>query len=434
MVRTPERRCEFETITGNEINNNQHINAEEILSFMTTNGMIDLDGVETQMRISRRKKIIDAHPYSIYEGSDGRWHTYVKDETKGSGRRMIVRKTQEDLETCLCEYYEADYAKRQMQGETMESLYEAWIEYKSLHVASTTVERTRRDWQRYYEGKEIVRRPIKLLTKLEIDIWVHEMIRKFKMNKHQWANFRSIINQELDYAVDLDLIQDNPFKRVKVDTRRMLAPEHKKPDHTQVYLKDEIPKLQQYAWDDFNKRVHPIHQLTPLAVMFMFVTGVRVGEVCGLRYEDIDGKRIVVRRFVRSQTNEVVDGTKGNHSERTVPLVPEALQLIETAKARQREEGVSDEGYIFSMRETPILYSSVTKAFTKYCRYMGIIPKSSHKARKTFISSLIDGKININTVRQYAGHVDERTTLNNYCYDRSSEDEKYEQMRKALVS
>ena len=47
MVGAPERRCEFKIFTGNEINYDQHANAEEILSFMTSNGMIDLDGVET---------------------------------------------------------------------------------------------------------------------------------------------------------------------------------------------------------------------------------------------------------------------------------------------------------------------------------------------------------------------------------------------------
>ena len=85
------------------------------------------------------------------------------------------------------------------------------------------------------------------------------------------------------------------------------------------------------------------------------------------------------------------------------------------------------------MREGPILYTSVTKAFTKYCEKMGIITKSSYKARKTFISSLIEGNVNINTVRQYAGHVDERTTLNNYCFDRSTDEEKYVKMEKALA-
>ena len=408
-------------------------NAEEILSFLVQNGTITMDGVETQMRLSRRKKILDAHPYAFFQGADGRWRTYVKDEEKTNGRRLIVRKSLEDLQNQICEHYQAGSSIKIKEEETMESLYNDWIEYKKLHVSSSTIDRTMRDWERYYANEDIIRRPIIALTKLEIDTWAHEMIRKHEMNKHRWANFRAIINQELDYAVDLEIISSNPFKKVKVDTKRVLVPEHKKPDRTQVYLKDEIPKLQELAWEDFHKKDHPVHQLTPLAVMFMFVTGLRIGEACGLRYEDIDGKQIIVRRFVRSN-GEIVDGTKGNHGDRFVPLVPEALKLIETARQRQREEGTPDDGYIFSMRETPVLYSSVAKAFYSYCKKMGIDSKSSHKARKTFISSLIDGNININTVRQIAGHVDERTTLNNYCFDRSSDEEKYEKMAKALIS
>ena len=60
--------------------------------------------------------------------------------------------------------------------------------------------------------------------------------------------------------------------------------------------------------------------------------------------------------------------------------------------------------------------------------------KSSHKTRKTYISALIDGKVNINTIREMVGHADERTTYNNYCFDRSTEDEKVNLIEKALVS
>ena len=63
---------------------------------------------------------------------------------------------------------------------------------------------------------------------------------------------------------------------------------------------------------------------------------------------------------------------------------------------------------------------------------LGIIQKSSHKARKTFVSNLLSNEVNINTVRQAAGHADERTTYNNYCYDTSEEDEKKMQFEKAV--
>ena len=149
--------------------------------------------------------------------------------------------------------------------------------------------------------------------------------------------------------------------------------------------------------------------------------------------EDITGNTLTVRRMVEYPSGKVIDHTKGAFGDRKIPLIPQAMELIEAARQRQRECGVSDTGYLFSMRDTPILYTSVTKAFYAYCDRLGIDAKSSHKASKTFISSLLDEDVNLNTVLQSAGHVDERTTLNNYYFDRSSDEEKIAKMKKALA-
>ena len=53
---------------------------------------------------------------------------------------------------------------------------------------------------------------------------------------------------------------------------------------------------------------------------------------------------------------------------------------------------------------------------------------------KTFISSLIDAGININTIRSYVGHADERTTYGSYCFDRTPDTEKKMLLERALVS
>ena len=45
---------------------------------------------------------------------------------------------------------------------------------------------------------------------------------------------------------------------------------------------------------------------------------------------------------------------------------------------------------------------------------------------------MIDGGVNINTIREMVGHADERTTYNNYCYDRSTEAEKLAKIEQAL--
>ena len=109
-----------------------------------------------------------------------------------------------------------------------------------------------------------------------------------------------------------------------------------------------------------------------------------------------------------------------------------AKKIIACAKARQEELGVDSEGYIFSINGKPILARVIDDLYKKYCKKAGIIQKSSHKARKTYISSLLDAQVNINTIREMVGHADERTTLGNYCFDRKAEDEKKILIEKAL--
>ena len=131
-------------------------------------------------------------------------------------------------------------------------------------------------------------------------------------------------------------------------------------------------------------------------------------------------------------TREVVEHTKTDCGDRQIPLTSAAKKIIQAAQERQQELKVDSE-YIFSIDENPLIDRAIATLYTKYCKKMGIIKKSSHTSRRTFISALIDEQVSINTVRQVAGHSSEKTTLRNYTFDRSSEVERLEKFEKALA-
>ena len=407
---------------------------EETLAFLEINGIIDLRDVEENMRKARKEKILQKHPYSIYQGKDGRWCTYLPDDSKAYGRRLIVKTHLDELETLLCKHYESIEAGLFKNVCTLEDLYPAWIEYKSVHVCETTVIRIKKDWRKYYENAEIVKKPIRSITKLEIDTWVHKMIREHAMNAHKYGKFSVILRQMLEFAVDSEIIEKNLFLDVRINRRRVLVPEVKKPDHTQVFTKSEENMLIERAWKAFNKQENYMQWYAPLAVIFLFYTGLRLGEISALRFEDITGKSMLVNRLVRFPTGEIVDHTKGSYGSRTVPLIPNAAYIIDLIRTHRQERGLDAEGYIFCPNDKPVsTYNAIERALKKYCQDLGIEERSPHKERKTFTSALLSNGVSINTTRQLAGHVDERTTLNNYCYDRSDEDEKLAQITYALT-
>lgn len=407
--------------------------ADEKMAFLEKNGMINSRDVEEMMRKARKEQILKEHPYKIYQGKDGRWRTHLPDDDKDEGRKLIVKTSRGDLEKLVIDHYVATHEEEIRRSYTLEDLYPEWMEYKSLHVADNTANRVTKDWNKYYKNDPIVKKPIVSLTMLELDTWVHRKLKNYPMNNHQYGNFSLIIRQMLDYAVAKEIVDSNLFKLVKVDKKRVLVQEKKKPDHTQVYTESEEKLIIEHAWEAFRKDRNYVQHFVPLAVVFMFYTGLRVGELASVRFSDIEGTVLHVQRIVRYPSGEIIDHTKGTFGDREVPLIPKAIAIIDAVIKKRIELGLGTDEYIFCPNKNPLnTYTSIQKEMSKYCRELEMPVKSPHKVRKTVLSDLIDAGINLNTVRLFAGHKDERTTLNNYCYDRDSVDEKYAKIANAL--
>ena len=170
--------------------------------------------------------------------------------------------------------------------------------------------------------------------------------------------------------------------------------------------------------------------------MLNFQLGLRISEICAIKWEDIEGNYLHVQRMEVEDFSIVEDGvtaisnglkvvpyTKSNAGDRKVYLNESAKKILRQIKETNIRYGYYDDGYVFIKSQGKT--RGTTKAFSKYlydlCISSGVVAKSSHKIRKTYISSLFDQGININTIREQAGHEDERTSLNNYCFDQNTE-------------
>lgn len=405
--------------------------ADAILQHLLKNGMLNIDDVESDMKQAERKKILEKHPYVISKGDDNRYRTYVK--LDNGKRKQIAKSSREKVEDALVDFYSGKEEKIKGQTATLESLYPEWCEWKGLHRAAPSyLKRIDNDWKSYYRDHEIVKVPIQKLDKLTLDRFAHELIEKTGHRRKSYYNASIIIRSIFDLAVDKGLIKENTFRQVKIDAKMVFDPEKKKSSETQVYSQQEQEQLFELAWEDFRNGHNTVQKLAPLAVMFAFQTGLRRGEVVCLRYDDICDDEICVQRMYRFETDEVVAYLKGHRDCRFVPLTKGAKHLIDTARQYQQDHGLEDTGYIFSVDDKPLSYYSVGQLFNRYCKLIGTVPKSSHKARKTYISTLIDGGVNINTVREIVAHASEKTTYNSYVFDRKTKSERAELIEKAL--
>lgn len=160
---------------------------------------------------------------------------------------------------------------------------------------------------------------------------------------------------------------------------------------------------------------------TSLGILFTMFTGVRIGELCGLRWEDIDFHDLTVRvsRTIEriadlspqstSKTKVVVSEPKTDSSIRVIPL-PEFLA-----------------GYLLERRCEPDCYLLTGKRkytephqfyirYQKYLKQHGIENYTFHALRHTFATRCVEIGFDTKSLSEILGHSDINTTLSVYVH------------------
>lgn len=167
---------------------------------------------------------------------------------------------------------------------------------------------------------------------------------------------------------------------------------------------------------------------TGVGVLLAAYTGIRLGELCGLQWQDVDAQTglLHIRRTVEriaqpgGITRLTVLTPKTETSERWVPIPREMLRVMEP-KSRS-------EGFLLTGGDTlpdPRTCQYRYKALLERC---GVRYRSFHALRHTYATRCIEQGVDVKSVSELLGHSDVRTTLRLYVH--SSMDYK----RKAVES
>lgn len=146
------------------------------------------------------------------------------------------------------------------------------------------------------------------------------------------------------------------------------------------------------------------------AYRFQVLTGLRPGEVRGLRVEDIDGERVYIRRSI----NVFGEETKGKNQNAIRSFVMSDLAMNEM-EAQFREYPNKD-GFVFSL-PSPTAYR---ERWQKYCQSNQITKTSIYELRHTFVSVI--KTLPAGEVKQLVGHSHSMDTFGIYSHKINGED------------
>lgn len=430
------------------------VNDEEILKYAVSEGIISLDDVRKSMDLKERKRLLKQHHNKIFKGSDGRWKTTLPGANGTKTRKIIAKKTKEEVEDVVIQYYSGleDHAYVEENIPTVTELYRRWLSYKMAHTESTAyIKRINSDWKRFYENDPIAEKEITALTEVYLDEWLHQKIKDYGLTKTSFYNMSTIVRQSLVYGCKdgVNLLEKNPMANIEINTK-LFRRKQKPAATTQVYLNSEQKLI---ADECLRKISRNPNCTTPMAIMLNFQIGLRIGELVALKWSDIEGNYIHINRMevedyeidnktgvkIGFKGHKVVEHVKSGAGVREVYLNTEAQKILKMIKESSVQSGYYDQDYIFisSQKKVRSTARTITSYLEKLCATVGIAVKSNHKIRKTYISALFDAKINIDTIRRMAGHEDERTSLKNYCFDQNDKiyiEDQLENARNTTIS
>ena len=417
------------------------VNSARILQSAIDYGILPLDAVSNIENMIKRNEVLKIHKYKISQGKgkDKRWFTRVPDSTKPDHRRKIFKPTEQDMYDYLYAFYNGLLHEKK---DTLKSLYPLWKTYKlSICNRESTVYRNDLDWKKYYLNEELsqelINKPIDTITRADIKVWAHQIIKKHEMTRKKYMNVQTIIRQVFEFLIDNETLSKNPMEYLKIEPT-MFRSTVKKPAESQIFYPDEI--------DAIIKRSRELAVETSdesyLAIPLFFLTGLRIGEILALSHDDfnLEKSSVFIHRSLCMQLEMKEDGTwsqrkyaiedhlKRNAEPRTILVTKQVFELENQIRRMQMKKAFLD-CYLFHAK-TPHV---VAGKLYRLCDELGISRRSPHKCRKTYISNLLNKGMDADFVREQAGHKDLQTTLNCYAYSTTRNEEKVKHLEEILA-
>lgn len=199
----------------------------------------------------------------------------------------------------------------------------------------------------------------------------------------------------------------------------------------EVLSKANQKKIMKYIQEHFTFRNFGIY--------ICLSTGIRIGEICALTWEDIDIEngvihirktiqRIYIVEDGKRRTELIIDSPKTKNSIREVPISRDLLRMLKPIK-----KIVNPKFYVLTNEAKPTEPRTYRSFYKKFMEHIEVPVIKFHGLRHSFATRCIESKCDYKTVSVLLGHSNISTTLNLYVHPNMEQKKKaIEQMFKGL--
>jgi integrase len=342
---------------------------------------------------------------NIYKRKDGRWEgRYIKGRKKNGKPRYgyVYGGKYGDVKELLLPL-KLKHKGLPQDGERFCGLFREYSSAWLLSAAEPVKESTLAGYRRILDNHILPAfgdKPLNRLKKEDLDAFT-ETLKEKNLSNGTRHNILRLLLHILRKAADGGSLSGEILKGFEVPP----------------VAKNKVPVLNQREQEKLERAAARDDKYA--GVILALYTGMRVGEICALKWSDVDLEEGVlhVRRTVQRLENRDGKGVKTRlcfgppktlSSERVIPLSNKLLAYLKELKARSRGE------YVISCKNSFAEPRVIQYRFHALLRKAGIRRVNFHALRHTFAVRCMELHMDVTTLSQLLGHTSVKLTLDVY--------------------
>lgn len=350
----------------------------------------------------------------------------IRKQFYGKSKREAENKKLEFLE----KYNSGITDKKLYMGETMHKwLFEV---VKTGDLKDSSFDKYEGIYRNYFKDSSLSIMPIEAIQPLDIQMYYNKLFKAGK-SSNVIKNAHKLLKQFFQYCEDSNYIYKNPTSGKKV-TIPVNKDNDIKNKEVEIFTEDEMRIILNSSENSFIR----------YAALISFATGMRRGEILGLKESDINYKNneISIQRTVVTASRVLEDGKrkkmtylstpKSKSSNRVIPLQNELVPILKKAILLKKEmvlKGVNlnpeYKDFIFISKDGNLINASnFEKSWIYFLKRHEIAHKKFHSLRHTYATMQFESRTPVKTVSALLGHSSIDVTLDIYTHVLKKEKEK----------
>lgn len=358
---------------------------------------------------------------NIFKRKDGRWEGRYMCGFKNNGKTKYLSVYARSYLECSqkLQLAKADMLPRS-NPVTMSKLFHLWLENRKNSIKLSTYV-TYRTMYRNYISAAFDNMPAERITSNMLSSYMTHLLNSGGENgrplspKSVQAVFM-IIRSVFAYAKS-EYGLENPAENISLPKSEYREIE--------VFSNEEMEKIYKSALCGDHIK---------LGILLCLYTGLRIGEICALKWENIDVNESVIHvrktlQRIKNPNNEgpktivIIEAPKSAKSIRDIPIPPFIMNEVKKSK-----DHIKPEYYFLTGAKRYIEPRSYQTKYKAFFKSIDVPYKNFHVLRHTFATECIRLGIDVKTVSEILGHSSVKITLDKYVH--SSMDMKRKQLEK----